>query len=129
MYVNSIEESTVPEHWKFISTPMLLIKHFTTNYIPIYPKLCLLSRQYVRRGYLYLIDFVNSYSKENGKGLIMCEAALPSSPLVLPDPNERGGGHTQHTHTLRVQSRSEVTDDRTGTPSGTHTATQRRLAI
>ena len=59
----------------------------------------------------------------------MCEAVLPSSPLVLPDPNERGGEYTQHTHTLRVQSRSEVTDDRMGTPSGTHTATQRRLAI
>ena len=70
---------------------MLLIKYFTTNnYVPIYPKFCSISRQYVRCGYLYLIDFVNSYPKENRKGLIMCEAVLPYSPLVLPDPNERG---------------------------------------
>ena len=49
---------------------------------------------------------------------------MPSSPPMLPDPNERGGGCTQHTHTLCVQSRSEVMDDRTEPPRDPHRYTE-----
>ena len=126
MNVHSIEEKKGPRALEIYLHTNAAHKIFYNNYIPIYPKFCSLSRQYVRRG---LIDSLIVNQKKNRKGLVMGEAVLPSSPLVLPDPNERGGGHTQHTHTLRVQSRSEVTDDRTGTPSGTHTAAQRWLAI
>ena len=45
------------------------------------------------------------------------------SPPMLPDPNERGRGCTHHTHTLRVQSRAEVTTI-VRNPLGTHSYTE-----
>ena len=104
---------------KRISTLMLFIK-YVTQFISLYP--VLLALETIRPTRLSLHNYPGKQLfKRESQGLVICEAVLPSSPLLHPDPNERGEIYTQPTHTMRVQSHSEVTDDCTGTPSGPHT--------